>query len=186
MLSERVRAAIRDVEAFVAGRDDANPLPAPAARFVHALVAATRARRCLEIGTSYGYSTLWIAAALPEGGELVTIDREQRKHDYVRGRLADAGLEPGVRFAVGLAREVIPTLAGPFDFVLNDADKEHCRFYFDTLTPRLSPGACFVTDNVLTHPGPLGDFLHYLRGRPDCFSLPVPLGNGLELTVKLA
>ena len=53
------------------------------------------------------------------------------------------------------------------------------------LAPHPAPGACLVTDNVLTNPGPLGGFLYYLRGRPDCFSIPVPPGNGLELTVKV-
>lgn len=183
-MTDRVQAVIEQVRYFVGGRDDAMPLPPAAAKFVHAVVVAGKARRCLEIGTSYGYSTLWIAAGLAEGGELVTIDANAHKHDYVRERLAEAGLADRVTFRTGVALDVLRDIAGPFDFVLNDADKEHCREYFEWIAPHLSPGAAFVTDNTLTHPGPLGEFLDYLRHLPGYVSTAVPIGNGMEMTVK--
>lgn len=183
-MNERVQAVIDQVRYFVGGRQDALALPRAAAKFVHAVVVAGKARRALEIGTSYGYSTLWIAAGLAEGGELVTIDRSADKHAYVRERLAEAGLEDRVTFRTGVALDVLRDIRSPVDFVLNDADKEHCREYFELIAPHLSPGAAFVTDNTLTHPGPLGDFLDYLRHLPGYVSTPVPLGNGMEMTVK--
>ena len=185
-MNDNLLAVIRRVERFVADRDDAYPLPPEAGRFVHALVRACKARRCLEIGTSYGYSTLWIAAALPTDGELISIDRSQKKHDFVREQLASAGLQARVRLLTGSAADVLPTITGPFDFVLNDADKEHCRSYFDAVSPHLTTGGLFVTDNVLSHAEPLADFLEYLRHLPGYFSTPVPVGNGTELTVKLS
>ena len=77
-MNQRVREVIEQCQAFIADKDDALSLPPESAQFVYASVLAARARRCLEIGTSYGHSGLWIAAAAAQnGGTLVSIDRER-------------------------------------------------------------------------------------------------------------
>src|SRR5580765_4030920 len=105
------------------------------------MVLATRARRCLEIGTSYGHSGLWIAAAAAMNhGSLVTIDREERKSKIAAEHFRDAGLDTIATFHTGDAREILRQLDGAFDFVLNDADKENYITYVDLLYPRLPIG----------------------------------------------
>ena len=136
-MTERVQRVIKKVQAFIADKDDAWSLPAPAARFVHGLVLARKPRRCLEIGTSYGHSGLWIgSAAAADGGTLLTIAREQRKSDIAAGFFREAGLEKVITCRVGIAAEIIATLEGPIDLVLNDADKENCRRYVEMLSCR--------------------------------------------------
>ena len=114
-----------------------------------ALVLATGATRGLEIGTSYGYSGLWIGAAIQtNGGTLITIEKERRKSDIAAGHFVDAGLDEVIHCKTGIALEVIAGLDGPFDFVFSDADKENCIRYMEAIAPKLSPGAMVVTDNT--------------------------------------
>ncbi len=166
---------------------DALPIPREAAEFVHALLLATRGLRALEIGTSYGYSGLWIASALAaDGGRLITIDREERKTQAARAAFEAAGLLDRVEPRTSYALDILPSLAGPFDFVLNDADKENCRRYVELLTDKLSDRAIVLTDNTLTHPAQLAGFLSWIRNHPGFVSAHVPIGNGMEMSVWMA
>jgi predicted O-methyltransferase YrrM len=184
-----IQETMAAVEQFIAQHQDANPLPRAAAQYVHALLLAVRARHAVEIGTSYGYSGLWIAAALEgadgEAGRLITIERERRKSDIAATYFGQAGLAARIQIRNGMAAEILPTLPGPIEFVLNDADKHLCRQYVELLLPKLSPRAVIVTDNVLTHADELAEFLAWLRTHPAFFSTPVPVGNGMELSVYL-
>jgi len=180
-----VLKTIEELETFMAGVDDAMALPREAAEFVHAIVLATRATRGLEIGTSYGYSGLWIASALANnGGTLITIDREQRKSAAARRNFASAGLSSCIDIRTGSAAEIIPTIDGPFDFVLSDADKANCIRYIELLTDKLADRAVILTDNSITHRPELEAFITWIRRHPDYTSVPVPLGNGMELSIK--
>jgi predicted O-methyltransferase YrrM len=75
-------------------------------------------------------------------------------------------------------------LDGPFDVVLNDADKVHCRRYVEMLTDKLSERAVILTDNTLTHAAELAEFLAWIRAHPGFFSAHVPIGNGMEMSVR--
>jgi predicted O-methyltransferase YrrM len=184
-MQSRVRDVIAQVERFMQTADDALALPRDAAEFMHALVLATGARRAVEIGTSYGYSGLWIAAALAEnGGRLITIDRLDHKTEAARGYFRSAGLDHLVAFRTGPAVDVLPTITGPVDFVLNDADKENCRRYVEILEDRLSNLAVVLTDNILSHKEELADFVSWIRGHASFASALVPVGSGMELSVR--
>ena len=133
-MNARVREAIERLERFMATVDDAKAIPREAAEFVHALVLATGAESAVEIGTSYGYSGTWIAAALADtGGRLVTIDHDPRKSSAASDNFAAAGLLDHVNIRTGEAREILPSIKGPVDFVLNDADKENLIPYVELL-----------------------------------------------------
>jgi len=187
MLSEQFVSTVREVSRFVASRPDAWALPEEAARFLHCLILATGARRGLEIGTSYGYSGLWLAAALKaNGGKLVTIDKNPAKSRIAREHFERAGLADAVELHTGEAAEVMRALEGPFDFVLNDADKHRSRLYFDLLEPKMPPRALFVSDNAFSHPASFEGFLDYIRRHERFFSVTAPIGNGLEISVKIA
>ena len=182
-----VRECIERLERFMGTVTDANPVPREAGAFMHALILATGAKRAVEIGTSYGYSGLWIASALAEnGGRLTTIDHDPRKSESARTAFESAGVLGRIVLRTGSAVDVLEGLDGPIDFVLNDADKGNCIKYVDLLAEKLSDRAVVLTDNTLTHPKQLADFLAWIRGRPDFCSAHVPIGNGMEMSVRRA
>ena len=185
-MNKRVIECIDRLERFMGTVTDANPLPREAGAFVHALILATGAKRAVEIGTSYGYSGLWIASALAvNNGMLITIDHDPRKSEAARGAFDSAGLSEFVELQTGSATDVLATIKGPIEFVLNDADKENCQCYVELLTEKLSDRAIVLTDNTLTHSEQLAGFLAWIRGRSDYFSTHVPVGNGMEMSVRI-
>jgi caffeoyl-CoA O-methyltransferase len=120
---------------------------------VLAALAAGR-RRIVEVGTAYGYSTLWMALGQPADGTIVTIDPDRSRTDLARRWWRDAGIaDERITVVTAKALEAFaagdPALAGPFDLAFIDALKPEYQAYFDALVPRLAPGALIVADNVL-------------------------------------
>ena len=118
------------------------------------LLARTRgARRVLEIGTLGGYSTIWLARALPPGGRLITLEIDPKHAEVARGNLARAGLASVVDVRLGRALETLPRLAaeraGPFDLTFIDADKANIPAYFEWALKLAAPGGLIVVDNVI-------------------------------------
>ena len=185
-MTDQVEQTIARLEWFMATVDDALAIPREAGQFIHVLVLARGAKRALEIGTSYGYSGLWIGSALAEvGGSLITIDRDPRKSAAARENFREAGLAADIDVRTGSALEVLPAIDGPIDFVLNDADKENCLRYVELLADRLSDRAVVVTDNIKTHAAELAGFLAQMRRRGDFHTVTVPIGNGMEVSIKV-
>jgi predicted O-methyltransferase YrrM len=126
---------------------------APQGKFLSLLAAATGARRILEIGTLGGYSTIWFARALPEGGKIVTIEFEPRHAETARANIAREGVAEKVDLRVGAALDVLPRLAAeggaPFDLAFIDADKGNNAGYFQWAVKLSRPGALIVVDNVV-------------------------------------
>jgi predicted O-methyltransferase YrrM len=140
------------LEAALAAQQEAG-LPAievapVAGKLLHLLARMTGARRVLEIGTLGGYSTIWLARALPEGGEVVTIEAEPANARVARASLERAGVSDRVDIRVGIALEVLPTLQGPFDLVFVDADKESNTAYLDWAARLGRAGTVVVLDNI--------------------------------------
>ena len=186
-MNQRVADTICELERFMAGVDDAMPIPREAGQFVHALILASGAKHGLEIGTSYGYHALWIASALAEnGGRLITIDHDPRKSQAARKALEEAGLASYVDLRTGTAVEVLGSLDGSFDFVLSDADKANCIRYVDRVAGKLSARAVVLTDNTVTHPDELAGFVKWVRANPNFYSAGVSVGNGMEMSVRRA
>jgi predicted O-methyltransferase YrrM len=185
-MNNALKLTIEQCRGFIDGRDDALALPPESAGFAHALVLSRGAKRCLEIGTSYGYSGLWIGgAAQINGGRLITIDMDQRKSDIAAAYFADAGLGNAVECMTGRAVDIIRALEGPFDFVLNDADKENLTTYVEMLRGKLAPHAVILTDNITSHAAEAAPFVEHVRNDPAFFSTLVPIGSGMELSVYL-
>jgi predicted O-methyltransferase YrrM len=115
------------------------------------------ARRILEIGTLGGYSTIWLARALPANGRLITLEAESKHADVARGNVERAGLSPLVEIRLGAALDSLRTLAGeqsgPFDFVFIDADKPNTLGYFEWALRLSRPGTLIVVDNVVRNGG---------------------------------
>ncbi|RLK58621.1 O-methyltransferase [Actinokineospora cianjurensis] len=114
------------------------------------LIARVRgARRVLEIGTLGGYSTIWLARALPQDGRVVTLEFDPRHAAVARENIAAAGLAGVVEVLVGPALETLPTLTGPFDVVFVDADKDNNPAYFEWAMRLTAPGSVIIIDNVV-------------------------------------
>jgi predicted O-methyltransferase YrrM len=135
-----------------AGLPDISVSPAQG-KMLHLLALGQGARRILEIGTLGGYSTIWLARALPSGGRLITLEADPRHAEVARSNLANAGLADVCQVRVGPALDTLPLLHaagdGPFDLIFIDADKPSYPDYL-TWSVRLSrPGSMIVADNVV-------------------------------------
>jgi predicted O-methyltransferase YrrM len=111
-------------------------------------------KNALEIGTSNGYSGLWIAWALSKtGGKLITVEIDRGRYEEAVAYFRKAGLEDYVDARLGDAHEIVPALAGPFDFVFCDADKNWYENYLKAVLPKLTVGGCFTAHNVSDYSG---------------------------------
>ena len=122
-------------------------------KLLHLLARAHGARKILEIGTLGGYSTIWLARALPPGGRLTTLEIDARHAEVARANIARAGLASVVEVRLDPALETLPRLAaeraGPFDMTFIDADKPNIPSYFEWALKLSAPGALIVVDNVI-------------------------------------
>jgi predicted O-methyltransferase YrrM len=118
-------------------------------RLLELLARIQGARAILEIGTLGGYSTIWLARALPEGGRLVTLEADPAYAEVARGNFARSGLANVVELRVGPALETLPQLQGPFDLVFIDADKRNNPAYLGWALELSRPGTLIVADNVV-------------------------------------
>jgi predicted O-methyltransferase YrrM len=130
-------------------------------KMLQILAQSHRAARILEIGTLGGYSTIWLARALPPGGRLVTLEYEARHAEVATRNIARAGLAHAVEVRIGRAQDTLPRLAaegvGPFDFIFIDADKQGYPGYFEWALKLSRPGSLIVADNVVRNGGVVDD-----------------------------
>jgi predicted O-methyltransferase YrrM len=126
---------------------------APQGKLIHLLARMTGAQKALEIGTLGGYSTIWLASALPESGRLITLERSARHAEVARRNVDRAGLSAKVEIRTGAALETLPKIEaeglGPFDFVFIDADKTNNAAYVEWALRLSRPGTAIVVDNVV-------------------------------------
>lgn len=145
------------LSAAVAKSDEAG-LPSiqvspPQGKFIHLLARIQGARRILEIGTLGGYSTIWLARALPADGKLVTIEIDAKHAEVAISNIERAGLMDKVNVLNGDARDLLPqlekTIDAPFDLTFIDADKASIPFYFESAVRMSRPGSLILVDNVV-------------------------------------
>jgi predicted O-methyltransferase YrrM len=167
-----------EVDAYIAGKllgrdpaldaalaaNEAGGLPAidvsaVQGKVLHLLALATGAKRILEVGTLGGYSTIWLARALGEGGRLVTLELDPHHAEVARANVDRAGIGDRVDIRVGPAADTLAAMVaageGPFDLVFIDADKEGNAAYFDHAVKLSRPGTTIVVDNVVRDGGVL-------------------------------
>ena len=118
-------------------------------KFLHLLAKIQGARRTLEIGTLGGYSTIWLARALPPGGELITLELSETHARVARENILRAGLTDVVDIRVGQALGTLREIRGVFDFIFIDADKPAYADYFQWALKLSRPGTVIIADNVV-------------------------------------
>jgi len=120
-------------------------------KLLHVLATAVGAKRILEIGTLGGYSTIWLARALPADGRVVTLEIDPKHAEVARRNFARAGVADRIDLKLGAALDTLPALRadGPFDFVFIDADKGGYAAYLPWAITLSRPGALIIADNVV-------------------------------------
>lgn len=161
------------------------PIGPDTGRVLNILIKSAKARSILEIGTSYGYSTVWLAeAARHTDGRVVSLELADYKATHARQALARAGLADRVDILVGSARETLTNLAGPFDFVLIDLWKNLYVTCLDLVYPKLAAGAYVAADNMIYPPEVRADAANYQQRirQLDFDTILLPIGSGIELS----
>jgi len=171
------------------GRDNfLLPIGIDVGRVLHSLILARKPNRILEIGTSYGYSTLFLAdAAKTIGAKMITLDLADYKQAYAQDMMSKAGLVDSVEFRQGDAVELIQNDPGPFDFVLLDIWKSLYVPCFDAVYPKLSDEGIIAADNMYYPAGTLEYTRLYRQAvldKPDLQTTLLSMGSGVELTSK--
>lgn len=184
------------------GREHGVPIVDPlTGALLHGLARAAAATRVLEIGTAIGYSTVWLATALPPAALLVTLERDPGRATTARAYVADAGLDDRVNVMVGEADRYLHKLAGPFDLIFQDGDKTQYAPMLEKLAPLLRPGGLLVTDNVLWDgevvPGFVADpqkreadtaaiaaYNERLGADPRFVTTWLPVGDGVAVSIR--
>ena len=157
-------------------------------RVLHDLILKHKYTRALEIGTSTGHSGVWIAWALAKtGGRLTTVEIDSGRHQTALANFKEAGLTAYIDARLGDAHQIVPSLAGPFDFVFSDADKDWYKNYFVAVWPKLLPGGCFTAHNVsgwFAGSGPR-EFLAHVRTLQDAVTtIDTSSREGISITYK--
>ncbi len=167
-------------------------VPESDGKILYDLIIANNYTRALEIGTSTGHSGIWIAWALSKtGGRLITVEIDPGRHREAVANFREAGLAQYIDARLADAHELVPALAGPFDFVFCDADKDWYKNYFVAVLPKLTVGGCFAAHNVSPRQRRggwgTGEFLAYVESLPFMETSFAPGSwSGLSLSYKRA
>ena len=171
------------------------------ASFLQAMVAATRPKRILEVGTAVGYSALLMAQVMPEETDIITIEKYEPRIPVARRHFAEAGLFDRITLLEGDAGEILKKLDGSFDFIFMDAAKGQYIHWLPDILRLLSTGGVLFSDNVLqdgdiiesrfaverrnrTIHARMRECLYTLTHMPEFQTSVVPIGDGVALSVK--
>ncbi|MBC3846315.1 class I SAM-dependent methyltransferase [Winogradskyella echinorum] len=162
------------------------PVGEDAAIFMNTLIKSAKSKSILEIGTSYGYSTLWLAeAARTNGGKVITLENNLDKIMYAKDKISKAGLSKFVDFRHGDALLNIKNATETFDFVLLDLWKELYVPCFNLFSPKLNDGAWVLGDNMIFPPISKKEseaYQNIIRAKETFTSILLPIGSGIEVS----
>ena len=160
-------------------------VPREDGKILYDLVLRGGFKRILEIGTSTGFSTIWLAwAASKTGGKVTTIEIDKRRHEKARANFENVGLAPYIDALLADAHVLVPLLEGPFDFVFCDADKDWYLDYFMDLGKKIRPSGCFTAHNVLwSYNHGIKRFLDHVRQAPG-LRTTIARGSGEGISIS--
>jgi predicted O-methyltransferase YrrM len=161
--------------------------------FFHSVLVGIKARRVLELGTSVGYSTLWLADALLENHkrpQLITVEKNPLKIERAKRNFERAGVDGIIRIKNVQILDLLRKMPKKpvFDFVLIDADKENVTKYFDLVLPMTKVGGVIATDNACypeKYQKIMRKYSHYIAKKPNSLTATIPLGNGEEISIRI-
>jgi predicted O-methyltransferase YrrM len=185
---------LAEMEADAAKNDVAIVGPA-VARVLHQLAVISGAKKIFEMGSAIGYSTIWWARAVGEGGRVIYTDGDPKRAEKARRYFDRAGVAKRITVRVGDALEILSEEKEQYDIIFNDIDKTDYPRVIRLALPRLKSGGLFITDNVLwngkvSQPNPdaqtkaILEFNKLIYASPDLFTTILPLRDGVSLCVK--
>ena len=171
------------------------------ANFLQAMVAAKQPKRILEVGTAVGYSALLMAQVMPEGTDIITIEKYEPRIPVARRHFEEAGLSDRITLLEGDAGEILKELDGSFDFIFMDAAKAQYINFFPDVLRLLKKGGILISDNVLqdgdiieshfaverrnrTIYKRMREYLYVLKNHEELETSIIPLGDGVTLSIK--
>jgi caffeoyl-CoA O-methyltransferase len=188
-------SVLQEMEADAARRDI--PIVGPAVgRVLYQYARLINAKKVFELGSAIGYSTLWFARAVGEGGEVFYTDSDPKNANEASGYFRRAGVAERIHLGVGDALEQLALRQREFDIIFNDVDKEYYPRVLDLAPKHLRPGGLFITDNVLWYgrvteenakdkdTRAIQEFNQRLYAMKDFFTTILPLRDGLAVAVK--
>jgi caffeoyl-CoA O-methyltransferase len=194
MLPERDEV-LAEMEAEAAAKKV--PIVGPAVgRILHQLAQMINAKTIFEMGSAIGYSTIWWARALGQGGRVIYTDGDPKNAERARGYFTRAGVSEKITIETGDALELLSEQKQQFDIIFNDVDKEDYPRVFRLVSPRLRQGGLFVTDNVLwsgrvtdlrsqdTRTKAIQEFNRQLYTSPDFYTTILPIRDGVAVAMK--
>ena len=142
----------------------------------------------LEIGTSTGHSTIWMAWAMSKtGGKVVTVEIDEGRHQTAMENIEKAGLADFVDARLEDAHKLVREIEGPFDFVFSDADKSWYTQYFKDVDPKLATGGCFTAHNVNNSYGGAAEFVEYVKSKSNYKTIiDNSSRSGISISYKLS
>lgn len=166
-------------------------VPESDGQLLYDLIIDNDYKKALEIGTSTGHSTVWIAWALSKtGGKLITIEIDEDRYQIARKNIKEAGLSDYVDARLADAHILVKELEGPFDFIFSDADKNWYTQYFKDLYPKLVIDGCFTAHNISSSgwgnifKSGTAKFYEYIKSLEDMETTLDESGNGLSISFK--
>jgi predicted O-methyltransferase YrrM len=178
-----------------AGKNDVPIVGPVVARVLYQLAIISGAKKVFEMGSAIGYSTIWWARAVGEGGRVVYTDGDRKRADQARRYFERAGVSERITVRVGDALEILSEEKAPYDIIFNDVDKTDYPRVFRLALPRLKSGGLFITDNVLwsgklLRPKPdaqtkaILEFNKLISESKDLFTTILPIRDGVAVCVK--
>jgi caffeoyl-CoA O-methyltransferase len=185
---------LTEMEAY-AGKNDIAIVGPAVARVLHQLAIISGAKKIFEMGSAIGYSTIWWARAVGDGGRVVYTDGDPKRAEMARGYFERAGVSKRIQVRVGDALEFLSEEKDQYDIIFNDIDKSDYPRVFRLVLPRLKSGGLFITDNVLWSgrvgkPNPdattkaILEFNKLIYNSPDLFTTILPLRDGVAVCIK--
>jgi predicted O-methyltransferase YrrM len=192
---EQTNRVLEEIELFGRANDPAEQertrkmlnLERDTARVMELFILSSRCKRILEIGTSNGFSAIWIASLLRSIGAdapLITIEIDPKKAELAATNIEKAGLSEWVNILVGDATEIVSLVTGPFDSIFFDADRISAASQLRILLPKLSADALLMADNALSHPEEIAGYLAAIAALPEFTCMTIPVGKGLSVAVR--
>ena len=172
------------------------PIIGPAvARVISQYALAIGAKRVFEMGSAIGYSTIWLARAVGEGGRVYYTDGSEKNASEARGYIERAGVADRIQILIGDSRDLIDTVDGEFDLIFNDVDKYQYPDVFRKAVPRVRSGGFFITDNVLwsgrvartdtdRDTEGIREFNRLIYSSSDLYTTLLPIRDGIAVCLK--
>ncbi|MDX7924205.1 O-methyltransferase [Aeromonas media] len=184
----------RELERFGEQHDEAQPsrggkmlnITRDTGELLALLVQTRGAQTVLEIGTSNGYSTLWLAEAVKRlDGRVTTIERDEKKISLAEANFQRAGLSSWITLLAGEAGSLLPSLpTAGYQLIFLDSDRQHYQGWWPEIRRLLAPRGLLVVDNAISHESEMRDWMAQVRRDPDFLTSLVPVGKGEFLVVR--